>query len=122
MLHRLTGKEGNKLAERLSGTELAAADYRNDYGPRVTRWDQLVRPILTELGAAAVIKASGFAPSAVYDVLRRATPHPENRARFERIATDYATKRLAEWDTPEPPDRWALLWRYLDERAAAAKT
>jgi hypothetical protein len=76
----LTGKEGNKLAERLSGARLTPAEYRNDYGPRVNRWDHLVRPILIERGAAALIEATGLGPSAVYDVLGGATPHPGNRA------------------------------------------
>jgi hypothetical protein len=90
----ITGKEGNKLAERLSGTELSPADYRNDYGPRANMWDQLVRPILTELGASHLIQNTGFGPTAVYDVLRGATPHPDNRTRYERTAVEYATKRL----------------------------
>jgi hypothetical protein len=113
----LTGKEGNKLAERLSGTALTPAEYRNDYGARANRWDHLVRPILTELGASHLLETTGFGPTAVYDVLRGTTPHPGNRARYERIAMEHATTRLAEWEAPTPANRWALLWRYLDERA-----
>jgi hypothetical protein len=101
----------------MSGEALTPAEYRNDYGARANRWNQLVRPILTELGAAALIETGAFRPSAVYTVLRGANPHTDNRAQYERIAMEHATKRLAEWDAPEPPDRWALLWRYLDERA-----
>ena len=72
----LTGKEGNKLAERLSGEALTPAEYRNDYGPRTNRWDQLVRPILTELGAGRSDRDHGLWPYRGVRRTARSNPAP----------------------------------------------
>ena len=96
-LTELTGKEGNKLTERLTGQTTDPADFRNYYGNRTDPWAELYLPILNELGAARIVGQTELSSSAVYDVLNGTEPRLANRHRYEALALDLARKRLIEW-------------------------
>jgi hypothetical protein len=49
-LTTLTGKEGNRLLERLSGEVADPTEYRSDLGPREDPWPTLVVPVLRAVG------------------------------------------------------------------------
>jgi hypothetical protein len=65
VLTDLTGKEGNKLIERLAGVITAPADYRTDYGSRADRWNSLVLPVLRAMGARELTERTGMSRRAV---------------------------------------------------------
>jgi hypothetical protein len=52
VLTDLTGKEANKIIERLTGEVTDPKEYRTDYGARADRWNALVVPVLKEMGDA----------------------------------------------------------------------
>ena len=112
----LTGKEGNKLAERISG-EIGDPDaYRNHYGKRTDPWQELYLPILNELGAAKVIAHTGMSSSAVYEVLNGSEPRRASRARYEELAVGHARAHLTDWGVPCPTTPASTAAVYLRER------
>ena len=52
----LTGKEGNKLLERMTGIVTETDDYWSDYGTRAERWDALIVPALERMGTAEIVR------------------------------------------------------------------
>jgi len=97
VLTDLTGKEGNKLIERLTGEVTRPEEYRTDYGERADRWSLLLVPVLREMGAAKVAELTGFSRRAIERALRTGNPsrpHPPAQARFRRCAGAAATPRL----------------------------
>ena len=82
----LIGKEGNQLVERVTGQVVGPREYRNDYGARADPWDRVLER-LREIGAAEIVRQTGFSRSAVYAVLNGAKPHPLNRMRYMELVT-----------------------------------
>jgi hypothetical protein len=114
----LTGKEGNKLTERLSGEITDFGAHSNYYGNRTDPWAELYMPILKELGAARIIEETSMSSSAVYGVLNATVdePHAANRVRYQRVALAHARKRLAQWDIPPPDAPASVAALYVRER------
>ncbi len=73
VLTDLTGKEANKLMERLTGEIVDPAEYRLEYGGRADRWNALVLPILRRIaadeGIEGLMARSGRGRSAAYKAL-----------------------------------------------------
>jgi hypothetical protein len=113
----LTGKEGNKLEERMTAEVTEPAEYRNSYGRRGDVW-VMVLEVLREIGAPRVAELTGFGRSAVYEVLRGATPRVEHAREYERVAAEFARERLFAWKVKVPEVGGAILARYLEERKA----
>lgn len=111
----LTGKEGNKLDERVTGEVTEPAEYRNNYGRRRDTWT-MVLEVLREIGAARVAELTGFGRSAVYAVPRGATPRTEHARQYEWVAVEFARERLLAWKVEAPELGNAILPRYLEER------
>ena len=112
----LTGKEGNKLIERLTGEVTDKGEYRNDYGPRRDPWQELVRPTVKDMGAAGLI-AHGIPSATAYRILSDPRqPRATNRDRTRAAAARFARQRLAEWRLPLPADDLHALAIYQGER------
>jgi hypothetical protein len=97
VLTDLTGKEANKLIERLTGEVVDSAEYRVDYGERSDRWSTLVVPILRRMGAEVVAKRTGRSRSAVERAIREkdpTQPHPPTKALYIRAAAEWAAELL----------------------------
>ena len=109
----LTGKEGNKIIERLTGQVPDVGDYRNDYGTRADRWS-LIIPVLKDIGARAII-AQGIPRSTVYNTLRGARPRDRENTYF-KIACAHAVSSLERWDQRPPAEPSTQLTAYLRER------
>jgi hypothetical protein len=93
----LTGKEGNKLLERLSGEVTDPAEYRSDFGLREDPWGSLVVPVLRAMGAAAAATAAGCSRRAVERAIREqgtTVPHARTRARLVEVAARWARTEL----------------------------
>ena len=104
MLSDLTGKEGNKIIERLTGEVTSVEEYRTDYGERADRWSLLVVPALRELGAARVAELTGFSRRAVERAIRErnpSTPHAAAQATYGRVAAsrraDGPRAEMSKW-------------------------
>jgi hypothetical protein len=97
ILTDLTGKEANKLIERLTGEVTDLPDYRTDYGTRADRWRTLVVPILQRMGASAVAKRTGKSRRAVERAIREKNPtdpHSFTKALYIRAAAEWAAESL----------------------------
>lgn len=81
----MIGKEGNQLVERVTGQVVGPGEYRNDYGSLADPWERVLER-LREIGAAEIVRQTGFSRSAVYAVLAGAKPHPANRTIYEALA------------------------------------
>jgi hypothetical protein len=111
----LTGKEGNKLEERMTGEVVDLPDYRNSYGRRGETW-LFVLEVLQEIGAPRVAELTGFGRSAVYGVLKRAVPRREHMRAYERVAVEFAQERLLAWKVDASELGSAVMARYFEER------
>ena len=112
----LTGKEGNKLTERLTGEVTASSEYRNDYGTRGDPWKELILPVLTDIGAASLI-AHRIPSATAYRVLSEPRrPRRATRDRLQAAAVAFATERLSEWELAVPSHAPEVLAAYLSER------
>jgi hypothetical protein len=111
----LTGKEGNKLTERLTGETTDVAEYRNDYGTRADQWFELVLPTLKDAGAAALI-AHGIPRSTAFATLGEPTRPREHYDRYVEAAYDHAAAALDRWGIPGYRDPLARLAQYLRQR------
>ena len=109
----LTGKEGNKITERLTGEIAGVADYRNDYGTRTDIWS-LVAQVLPHVGAPAIIDR-GIPRSTAFSALKGARPR-EREATYLAIVCDHATPSLEGWGLDAPTEPLAQLTAYLRER------
>jgi hypothetical protein len=102
VLSDLTGKEGNKIVERLSGEVTNPEEYRTEYGERADRWSLLVVPVLREMGAANVAELTGISRRAVERALRLevpSMPHISKRGIYLRVASGRLTHQ-----SPAPAD------------------
>jgi hypothetical protein len=115
----LTGKEGNRLEERLTGAITDPSDYRTDYGKRVQSWT-LVLTVLKELGAERVAALTRFSRSAVYAVLAGAQPRARNARTYEDAAVAHARERLRAAGLEAPDAPAATLALYLAHRESEA--
>ena len=112
----LTGKEGNKLIERLTGEVTDKGEYRNDYGTRGDPWEQLVLPMLNDMGAAMLI-ADGIPSATVYRLLSEPRqPRTATRDRLQAAAATFATEQLGNWGVRAPSGDFQALAAYQTER------
>jgi len=110
----LIGKEGNKLEERLSGEVLEQADFQTSYGRRVDPWEQLVLPVLKQIGPRKLAELTGFKIRSIYDVLNKgARPHPTRSAVYEEVALAFAKSELSARGKELSSDAVTILSRYL---------
>jgi hypothetical protein len=117
----LTGKESNKLEERLTGEALDSAECETSYGRRGDRWTRLVLPVLNDIGAPAIVRETGFKIRAIYNALNGgARPRSGRRSTYEDLAIAHATGQLATWNVKPPNVADAILARYLEERERRA--
>lgn len=70
------------LVERLEGQPVESGMYRNEYGTVGDPWPEVLEE-LRAIGAAEIVKRTGFSRSAVYAVLAGARPHPNNLQRYK---------------------------------------
>ena len=113
-LQDLTGKEGNKLIERLTGEILDPNDYRTDYGSRGDRW-QLVIRATRYLGATPVASDAGLDRGSVERAIRSrkpVMPHLRNRERIARAAARFATEKLTAEGSATPAGVYPVLQRF----------
>jgi hypothetical protein len=115
-LQTLSGKEGNKLLERLTGEVTDPTDYRADYGARAETWGLVVAAI-RHLGAASVARRSGLHRRTIERTLRQggdaSTPHRANQARIAAAAAAEARDRLHRLGETPPSGTLPTLLRYL---------
>jgi hypothetical protein len=104
VLTDLTGKESNRLLERLTGEVTDPDEYRNRYGQRAQRWDILVKPILRQMGSSLVALRSGRSRSAVERATRDlspTTPHSSSIGLYRQVASDWVKETTtlggSEW-------------------------
>jgi hypothetical protein len=108
----LTGKEGNRITERLTGQTSDIGEYRNDYGKRVDRWDVILQ-VLKDIGPGRII-GHGIPHSTVHDTLRGARPR-KHYAAYLGVASAHATASLQRWGSKVPTDPSSQLTAYLRE-------
>jgi hypothetical protein len=94
-LQTLSGKEGNKLLERLTGEVTDPADYRNDYGRRDDEW-QLVLAGIDRVGSASVARRAGVHRRTIERLRGGATPRPSTRFKVTRAVADEIVGRSAD--------------------------
>jgi hypothetical protein len=111
----LTGKEGNKLEERMTGEVTEPGEYRNSYGRRGETWP-MVLEVLREIGAPRLVELTGVSRRAIYNVLHGTRPRAEHAREYERVAVEFARERLLAWKVDAPELGSAVLVRYLEER------
>jgi hypothetical protein len=110
-LQALTGKEGNKLLERLSGEITDPHDYRTDYGRRDDEW-RLVLAAIDRIGAATVARRAGVHRRTIERYRRGASPHPRTRVKVTGAVAEIAARELGG-ATGSPH---ALIAQLLDNR------
>jgi hypothetical protein len=108
----LTGKEGNKITERLTGQTSDVGEYRNDYGTRADTWT-LILPVLKDIGPSRII-VHGIPHSTVHDTLNGARPR-KHYAAYLGVASAHAAARLQRWGSEVPADPSSQLTAYLRE-------
>jgi hypothetical protein len=94
-LQTLSGKEGNKLLERLTGEITDLADYRTDYGRRDDEW-KLVLTAIDRVGAANVGRRAGVHRRTIERLRGGATPRPTTRVKVTRALADEIAARSAD--------------------------
>jgi hypothetical protein len=110
-LQALTGKEGNKLLERLSGEIADPHDYRTDYGRRDDEW-RLVLAAIDRIGAATIARRAGVHRRTIERYRAGATPHPRTRIGVTHAVAHEAARQLDD-QTGSPH---ALIAQLLDNR------
>jgi hypothetical protein len=118
VLTDLSGKEGNKIIERLTGEVEDVKEYRTDYGARADRWRMLVVPVLRQiqdaLGTAEMSERIGVHRRSLERVLGRdaVKPHAITRIWYLDTACDWCSLLLAEREWTPGPDRLGTVWCY----------
>src|SRR4051812_46428730 len=109
----MTGKEGNRLIERLTGEVTEPEEDRTDFGARGDRWSALALPVLRDIGAPQLMELTGRKRSTVFDVLAgRALPIGSRAELYLRAATSWADERLAAARIGAASDTWGALYCY----------
>jgi hypothetical protein len=122
VLTDLSGKEGNKIIERLTGEVEDAGEYRTDYGARADRWKTLALPVLRrmrdEVGTGTFSQRIGVHRRTLERVLGgSATPHASTRARYLSAAGEWCSRALAEAGWIAGPSSIGVLWCYQQHLA-----
>ena len=99
----------------MTGQVQNPADHRNSYGPRGDTWS-LVLSVLHDIGVPETVALTGYSRSAVYAVLRDATPRPEHARTYQHIAATFARQRLQRWQLEAADADVAAITRYIAER------
>lgn len=117
VLTDLTGKEGNKIIERLTGEVTDPSDYRTDYGGRADRWRTLVVPVLRSiqdyLETKGLAVRVGQHRRSVERVLRPdapVTPHASTRGRYTTVAAGWIRDVLSQRGASSGPSDFGALW------------
>jgi hypothetical protein len=118
VLTDLTGKEANKIIERLTGEITDPREYRVDYGSRADRWETLVIPTLrmmrNDLGADELARRAGVhRRSAERALTLRIRPHVSTRRRYSVAVADWCRERLGEEGVLASRDPLGSVWCYL---------
>jgi hypothetical protein len=115
VLTDLTGKEANKLLERMIGVVTDPEEYRSDYGARADRWATLVLPVLQRIagdeGIEGLMERANRGTSAVYEALAGAG---RGQKAYLDAAVGYATEQLQVAGVDPPDGAYAILWCYLN--------
>jgi hypothetical protein len=114
----LTGKESNKLAERLTGEITNIGDYRNDHGTRTDLW-QLVVAVLQDVGSGPLI-AAGIPRATAYTVLQGSRTRKHQQTCLD-VACQHAAAALTERGIDPPAATPLLLAAYLAQRDIGAR-
>jgi hypothetical protein len=125
VLTDLTGKEGNKIIERLTGEVENVEEYRTDYGARADRWRTLAVPLLRtmqrDIGSIGLAKRIGVNRRSLERTLRRdapAIPHASTRIRYLDAAVAWTLPGLLESGIAPGRDYYGSLWCYSKQMAA----
>jgi hypothetical protein len=118
VLTDLTGKEGNKIIERLSGEVEDTDEYRTDYGARADRWRALVVPVLRQmrddLGTRSLSERIGVHRRSLERVLspRAALPHSTMRSHYLDAVSEWCSLPLRQAGRLPGQDRIGVVWCY----------
>jgi hypothetical protein len=118
VLTDLSGKEGNKIIERLTGEVEDVKEYRTDYGARADRWRILVVPVLRlirdALGTADMAERIGVHRRSLERVLGVSVvvPHASTRVRYLDTAREWCSLQLAKRGWMPGLDRLGTVWCY----------
>jgi hypothetical protein len=118
VLTDLSGKEGNKIIERLTGEVADAGEYRTDYGTRADRWRTLVLPVLRQirdaLGTAEMSQRVRVHRRSLERVLgsEAVMPHASTRMRYLEAAWDWCSPQLVQAGWTPSRDRLGTVWCY----------
>jgi hypothetical protein len=118
VLTDLSGKEGNKILERLTGEVEDTEEYRTEYGARADRWRMLVVPVLRQirdaLGPKEMSERVGVHRRSLERVLGTdgVMPHASTRKSYLDVVRDWCSNQLAERDISVGPDRIGTVWCY----------
>lgn len=107
------GKDSNKVEEVDAGLVHEWDEVRNEYrDSRHDPWQTLVMPVLKEMDASTLAKATGISVRHVRNIQKGdVVPHADNRKALIRAAASYARERLPQ---PAPHDDFAALAAFLD--------
>jgi hypothetical protein len=97
----LTGKEGNKLLERLTGEVTDLSEYCVDYEARGDSW-RLVLDGIDRLGVTAIARRSRVHRRTIERLRTGTAPHRGTQARIVRAVADEAAERLGTSALAEP--------------------
>jgi hypothetical protein len=123
ILTDLSGKEGNKLVERLSGEIESVEEYTTDYGARADRWRTLVVPVLRQMreaiGTREMSDRIGVHRRSLERVLsaQDVRPHASTRKRYLDALHDWCSNKLAERGWTVGRDRTGTAWCYQEHLA-----
>jgi hypothetical protein len=118
VLTDLTGKEGNRLIERLTGVITAPVDYRTDYGSRGDRWRFLVLPVLRAIGARGLAERTGMSRRAAERALRPQNPtepHSSTKALYLKAAAEWVADRLGTSGVRPPRHPLGILYQWNEQ-------
>jgi len=115
------GKEANKLEAVQAGLVHSRDDVLNLYpDARHDAWQELVLPVVKEMDAAMLAKATAISPRQIRNVQKGdVAPHTGNQVSLKHAAASFARGRLPQ---PAPHDDLAALTAYLDMRPAIEPT
>ena len=97
----LSGKEGNKLIERLTAVASDSREYRADYGMRSDPWVGLVVPVLERMGVGDVVRRTDPAWRRWIEQIIKDGNRPkrqERRQALTQAAVAFAAERMPNFD------------------------
>ncbi len=123
VLTDLTGKESNKIIERLSGEVENPSEYRTEYGARADRWHLLVVPVMRQmreaLGTEEMSERVSVHRRSLERVLgpRAMLPHPSTRSRYLDAVWEWCSLPLQRSGRKGGRDRIGVVWCYQQHMA-----